>query len=297
MIKKILGLLGAMAAAAIGLQAQVTTSTLSGMVHEGKEPVAGVTVLAIHEPTGTTHYTYSSEDGSYILTGLQSGGPYTVTFSLLGYEEQTAKDITLDLGEATHLDATLKAEELEAAVILQIGPKLKLTRTGSSRNITSAQIESMPSIGRSITDFIRLSPYANGLSIAGGDGRMTHFTVDGANFNNNFGLDSKLPGGGNPISIEAIDQIQLVVSPYDVRQSGFIGGGINTVTKSGTNRFKASAYTYKHATNWTFGATVGGPIVKDKLSFFVNYEQEQKPEQVISYRARKDGEEPREREK
>ena len=292
MIKKILGLLGAMAAAATGLQAQVTTSTLSGMVNEGREPVAGVTVLAIHEPTGTTHYTYSGEDGSYILTGLQSGGPYTVTFSLLGYEEQTAKDITLDLGEATHLDATLKAEELEAAVVLQIGPKLKLTRTGSSRNITSAQIEGMPSISRSITDFIRLSPYANGLSIAGGDGRMTNFTVDGANFNNNFGLDSKLPGGGNPISIEAIDQIQLVVSPYDVRQSGFIGGGINTVTKSGTNTFKASAYTYKHATNWTFGATLGGPIIKDKLFFFVNYEQEQKPEQVISYRARKDGEEP-----
>ena len=115
MIKKILGLLGATAAAAFGLQAQVTTSTLSGMVHEGKEPVAGVTVLAIHEPTGTTHYTYSSEDGSYILTGLQSGGPYTVTFSLLGYEEQTAKDITLDLGEATHLDATLKAEEIGRA--------------------------------------------------------------------------------------------------------------------------------------------------------------------------------------
>lgn len=293
-MKNILAAIIIFHAVAVSLSAQVTTSTLSGVVNERKTetPIEGVAVLVRNEATGATAYTLTREDGTYILTGLQSGGPYTVSFSMPGYTEQSQDQIRLALGETTRLDATLEPEALDAAVVVQLAPKMRLSRTGSFRNITSAQIEAMPSVSRDITDFIRLSPYANGLSLAGGDGRVTHFTVDGANFNNNYGLDSKLPGGGSPISIEAIDQIQLVISPYDVRQSGFTAGGINTVTKSGTNSFRGSAYTY--FTNWrkywTLGATLGGPIIKDKLFLFLNYEQDHKPEQVIAYRARLEGE-------
>ena len=296
--------------AVIPLCAQVTHSTLSGQVFEGdvSRPVTGVTVLAVHEPTGTRSYTLSGENGNYTLTGLRSGGPYTVTFSMPGYAELNFDGLMLLLGENTRLDASLSPVELDAAVISQMGSKLRLTQTGSSQNISSEQIRQMPTISRSIVDYIRLSPYANGMSLAGGDGRMTNFTVDGANFNNNYGLNSDLPGGNNPISIESIDEIQLVISPYDVRQTGFIGGGINTVTKSGTNTFKGSAYTYftnekmqgsdvaakdlhlRPSSDWIFGATIGGPILKDKLFFFLNYEQENKPEQVISYQPRLDGE-------
>ena len=289
MLKRILTILGILAGAT--LQAQVTTSTLSGRVQEASEPLPGTVVLVTHIPTGTTSYAITTEDGSYLITGLLSGGPYTVQFSQMGYTAEEARNIILPLGEVTHLDATLKPEELQAAVVLQIGPRLKLTRTGSSENVTAAQIEAMPSINKSIEDYIRISPYANGMSLAGGDGRMTNFTVDGANFNNNYGLNSNLPGGGNPISIEAIDQIQVVISPYDVRQTGFIGGGINTVTKQGSNTFKASAYTYFDRKQ-IYGATLGGPIVKNKLFFFANYEEQRKPTQVILYRARLDNEQP-----
>ncbi len=152
---------------------------------------------------------------------------------------------------------------------------------------------SMPTINRSISDIARISPFANGMGFAGGDGRSTNFTVDGANFNNNFGLSSSLPGGGNPISLDAIEEIQVVIAPFDVRQTNFIGGGINAITKSGTNTFKGSAYTYFTNQNLrgnkigdvdfgerdeesrnVYGVTLGGPIIKNKLFFFVNGEYE-----------------------
>ena len=311
MMKRLLTILGILAG--FSLQAQVTTATLSGRVTElvpapqtqttyaaapqnstlttAPLPLPGAVVLVRHEPTGTTAYGITAEDGTYLVTGLMSGGPYSITFSQMGYCTEVAEGIMLPLGEVTRVDATLRPEELQAALVIQTGYRLNLTRTGSSENFTSAQIEAVPSIHKSIEDYVRISPYAHGMSLAGGDGRMTGFTVDGANFNNNYGLSSNLPGGGNPISIEAIDQIQVVISPYDVRQSGFIGGGINTVTKSGTNAFKASAYTYLDR-NQLLGATLGGPIVKGKLFFFLNYEEQRKPTQVILYRARQDGEEP-----
>ena len=154
-------------------------------------------------------------------------------------------------------------------------------------------ITNMPTVSRSITDFTRLSPYGgNGMSFAGADGRTANFTVDGANFNNNFGLSSSLPGGGNPISIDAIEEMQVVVSPFDVRQTNFIGGGVNAITKSGTNTFKGTAYIYHQNENMhgdaidreqisgareknektTYGFTLGGPIIKNKLFFFANAE-------------------------
>lgn len=164
-------------------------------------------------------------------------------------------------------------------------------------------------MNRSISDLARMSPYANGMSFAGGDGRSTNFTIDGANFNNNFGLSESLPGGGNPISMDAIEEMQVVVAPFDVRQTNFIGGGVNAITKSGTNDFKGTAYVYytnqdlrgnringedlggrADESKTIYGFTLGGPIVKNKLFFFANYEHETTPFQVIKYRAREDGE-------
>ena len=163
---------------------------------------------------------------------------------------------------------------------------------------------------RSLTDVTRLSPYGgNGMSFAGTDGRLANFTVDGANFNNNFGLSDGLPGGGNPISIEAIEEMQVVISPYDVRQTNFIGGGVNAVTKSGTNTFRGSAYIFHRNENMrgdavdryqipqsrekdqvtTYGFTLGGPIWKDKLFFFVNGEMTKQPTIVNRWRASENG--------
>ncbi len=166
----------------------------------------------------------------------------------------------------------------------------------------------MPTITRSVQDIARLSPFANGMSFAGSDGRSTNFTVDGANFNNNFGLSSNLPGGGNPISLDAIEEVQVVVAPFDVRQTNFIGGGINAITKSGTNEFKGTAYTYYKnqemrgnrideidfgirniESTKTYGISLGGPIIKNKLFFFVNGEYELKPGQVVNWRPSEDG--------
>lgn len=290
---------------------QVTTSSLSGQVCENEDgrPLAFVSVLAIHEPTGSRYESPAGESGHYALNGLRSGGPYTVVFSMPGYAEVTFTDIWLALGENTRLDALLSSSELDAAGVSEQASRLRLARTGSAVNFSRKAMDNMPTIDRSIADMIRYSPYANGMSIAGGDGRMTNFTVDGANFNNNYGLSANLPGGGNPISIESLEEMQLVVSPYDVRQSNFIGGGINAVTKSGSNTFQGTAYTYFSNQSmrgnkvagidlgerapeyeWIFGATAAGPIVKDKLFFFLNYEQENKPMQIISWRARLDDE-------
>ena len=176
--------------------------------------------------------------------------------------------------------------------------KFAAEKTGASTNINSSQIQNLPTVSRSITDVTRLSPYGgNGMSFAGSDGRTANFTVDGANFNNNFGLNDKLPGGGNPISLDAIEELQVVISPYDVRQTNFIGGGVNAITKSGTNTFKASAYVYHRNENMrgdaidreqiagarakdsqtTYGFTFGGPIIKDKLFVFVNGEMSKIP--------------------
>ena len=194
----------------------------------------------------------------------------------------------------------------EAMVIAASASKFAAEKTGAATNISSAQITSLPTVSRSITDVTRLSPYGgNGMTFAGADGRTANFTVDGANFNNNFGLNDGLPGGGNPISIDAIEELQVVISPYDVRQTNFIGGGVNAITKSGTNTFKGSAYVYHRNENMrgnqaagveiagardrdrntTYGFTLGGPIIKNKLFFFVNAEYAQTPSVAVRWRA------------
>ena len=217
--------------------AQVTTSSMNGIVtDEAGEPLMGATVTAVHVPTGSQYYALANEKGQYNITGMRTGGPYEVEISFLGMTPVKYTEVVLNLGEPYVISAKLRSSnELEAVVLVASTTKFAADKTGAATNISQSQMVNLPSVNRSIEDVAKLSPYANGMSFAGGDGRSSNFTVDGANFNNNFGLSDGLPGGGSPISIDAIQEVQVVIAPYDVRQTNFIGGGINAVTKSGTN--------------------------------------------------------------
>lgn len=311
MIKKLMFLLVAgMIFSAAMVQAQVTTSSMSGRITEADGPMIGATVVATHIPSGTTYGTITNKDGRFNLSGMRVGGPYSVAVSFVGYEKHTTEEITLKLGEAYLHNVVMNETTVSLSEVVVTASKTKFTteKTGASTNISNEELSAMPTINRSITDIVRMSPYTNGMSIAGGDGRSTNFRVDGANFNNNFGLGSNLPGGGTPISLDAIEEVQVVIAPFDVRQTNFIGGGINAITKSGTNAFKASAYTYFNnqdmrgnrvgdvdfgerniESRTIYGATFGGPIIKNKLFFFVNGEYEVRPGQVVTWRPSEDG--------
>ena len=298
----------------VSAAAQVTTSTLNGKISDQQgEGVPGATVVAVHTPSGTQYFAVANAEGRFTINGMRTGGPYTVEVSCMGYHNVTYTDITLQLAEAYALNATLSDDTemlSEAIVISEAASKFAAEKTGAATNINSAQITSLPTVSRSITDVTRLSPYGgNGMSFAGSDGRLANFTVDGANFNNNFGLSDGLPGGGTPISIDAIEEMQVVISPYDVRQTNFIGGGVNAITKSGTNTFKGTAYIYyrnenlrgdtvdgeqlagarNKDRNTTYGFTLGGPIIKNKLFFFANFEKSMTPTVVNRWRGSVDG--------
>ena len=294
--------------------AQITTSSMSGKVtmQGSGEEVIGATVQVVHEPSGTRYNAVSNVDGRFSIQGMRTGGPYTVTVSYIGFQPKSYKSITLQLGENFDLNVEMSedANELQEVVVTGSKSKFSAEKTGASTNINSAQIVNLPTVSRSITDVTRLSPYGgSGMSFAGADGRNSNFTVDGANFNNNFGLSEGLPGGGNPISLDAIEELQVVVSPYDVRQTNFIGGGVNAITKSGTNTFKGSAFIYHRNENLrgdaidhqtidgarekdqstTYGFTLGGPIIKNKLFFFVNGEMIKTPTVVNRWKGSRDG--------
>lgn len=293
------------------MQAQVTTSSMSGRVTDVDGTVIGATVVATHVPSGTTYGTVTNIEGRYNLNGMRVGGPYTVEVSYIGYGNNITEGITISLGENYAHNVVMQEETvaLGEVVVTALRTKFSSEKTGASTNINNEQMSRMPSVNRSITDITRLSPYASGMSIAAGDGRSANFTIDGANFNNNFGLSSSLPGGGNPISLDAIEEMQVVVAPFDVRQTNFIGGGVNAITKSGTNKFKGTAYTYLYNQDLrgnkigdvdfgdraeesknVYGFTLGGPIVKNKLFFFVNAELENRPGQVVTWRPSQNGE-------
>ena len=298
----------------VSASAQVTTSALNGRIaDENGETIPGATVIATHTPSGTQYYAVANAEGRFFINGMRSGGPYTVEVSCLGYQTVTYTDITLQLAESYNLSVDLAIDNemlSEAIVVSTAASRLSVEKTGAATNISNDQITALPTVTRSIEDVTRLSPYGgNGMTFAGADGRTANFTVDGANFNNNFGLNDGLPGGGNPISLDAIEELQVVISPYDVRQTNFIGGGVNAITKSGTNTFKGSAYVYHRNENLrgdtiageqidgaravdrntTYGFTLGGPIVKNKLFFFVNAEYVKIPTIANRWRASTDG--------
>lgn len=297
MQKRILFLVSMMMIVCHSIMAQVTTSSMNGKVTlKGTgEQLVGATIQAVHEPSGTRYGAVTNVDGRFNIQGMRTGGPYKVTVSYVGYQTKTYTGIKLQLAEVYNLNVELSEDAalLGEVVVSATASKFAAEKTGASTNINKSQIANLPTVSRSITDITRLSPYGgNGMSFGGVDGRTANFTVDGANFNNNFGLSPSLPGGGNPISIEAIEELQVVVAPYDVRQTNFIGGGVNAITKSGNNQFQGTAYVYHENENLrgdavkrqqisgarekdqktTYGFTLGGPILKNKLFFFVNAE-------------------------
>ena len=311
MRKKILFLMVLMLTSALTIMAQITTSSMAGKVTfedvKGEE-VIGATVVAVHEPSGTRYTAVTNVSGNFTIQGMRTGGPYEVTISYIGYQPKVIKGITLELAETYNLNTWLSedANVLTEVVVSGKASKFAAEKTGASTNINNAMITNLPTVNRSITDVMRLSPYGgNGMSLAGGNGKMTNFTVDGANFNNNFGLTENLPGGGNPISLDAIEEMQVVISPFDVRQTNFIGGGVNAITKSGTNTYKGTAYIYHKNENMqgdavdreqiasarernkttTYGFTLGGPIIKNKLFFFVSGEMVKSPTITNRWRA------------
>ncbi len=285
--------------AALTAFAQVTTSGINGIVTAGNEEAIGATITAKHVPSGTIYRAITNIDGRYTLTGMRTGGPYEVEISYIGFQTQKFTDIQLALGQNTVLDAALSenSEMLkEVVVVAKANNTMRSDRSGAVTNLNAQAMAVVPTVGRSLTDIMKMTPQsssASGMAIGGGNYRQSSVTIDGASFNNAFGLGgSPLPGGGTPISMDALDQMTVSITPYDVRQSGFTGGGINAVTKSGTNEFRGSAYTYLTSSslkgarvgdislpvddghNNTFGLTFGGPIIKDKLFFFVNGEIE-----------------------
>ena len=313
MIKKICILLVALIiSSATIMQAQVTTSSMGGRVSDAEGAVIGATVIATHTPSGTTYGTVTNPEGRFNLNGMRVGGPYTVTVTFIGYGAFTQNNITLSLGENYVMNVVLSEEStsLDEVIVAAARTKFSNEKTGAVTNITTDQIANLPTVNRSIMEITRLSPYGgNGMSFVGTDGRTANFTVDGANFNNNFGLSDRLPGGGNPISIEAIEELQVVIAPYDVRQTNFIGGGVNAITRSGTNTFRGSAYVFhrnenlrgdavrgqqiqgarEKDRNTTYGFTLGGPVIKNKLFFFVNAEMSKTPTIANRWRASTDG--------
>ena len=294
------------------MMAQITTSGMSGKVTADGEDVIGATIEVVHVPSGTKYQAVTNAKGMYAINGMRPGGPYRVKVSYIGYQSKSFDNVSLQLGQTYNLNVGLNedAQQLGEVVVNAKATKFTTEKTGASTNIDNQMLQSMPSVSRSITDYTRLSPYGgNGMSFAGADGRTANFTVDGADFNNNFGLSSALPGGGSPISIDAIQEMQVVISPFDVRQTNFVGGGVNAITKSGTNTFRGTAYVYhqneqmrgdavdgeqiagareKDRTT-TWGMTLGGPIIKDKLFFFVNGEMKKIPTVANRWRGSEDG--------
>ncbi len=282
--------------------AQVTTSNIKGLiVDDQNEPLFGATVVALHVPTGTKYGGTTNKDGRYNLLNMRVGGPYTVTMSFVGFKNQEFSDITLTLGKTLSLDVKLTpdSQELEEVVLQGTGGNNTFgnDRTGAQTNVGRRELTTLPTISRSSADFTRLEPSASGGSFGGRNDQFNNFSLDGAIFNNPFGLDAATPGGqtdAQPVSLDAIDQIQVSSAPYDVTQSGFTGASVNAVTKSGTNEFHGTVYGFFRNEDMTgskikgdelgdakleqsqYGLSVGGPIVKNKLFFFVNFEKDER---------------------
>lgn len=286
---------------AVCASAQVTTSAISGhLVDESQQPVIGAAVTAVHTPSGTRYNAVTNNDGRFVIQGMRTGGPYTVTIHYIGYSTLTFEKLYLELGNTLPLNAVMKENDTqlgEATVTTTTKPK-----GGGAKNFQLSTITSTPTIDRSIQDIVKNTPMVlssknGGITIAGTNNRYNSFQIDGTVANDVFGLSAGATNGAqtgaNPISMDAIQEIQVVIAPYDVRQGGFTGGGINAITKQGTNETHGSAYVYFNNQNMygrydanndyaksplsqqyerTYGGTLGGAIIKDKLFYFVSAE-------------------------
>ena len=295
-------------------KAQETTSEIQGTVSDnGQTPLAGATITAIHQPTGTKYATTSRKNGQYNLANIRVGGPYLITTTFVGFQEEKQNSIFLTLGTAFKADFTLQTSAASLTEVVVTGRKsdkvFSKSRTGSAEIITRQQIDLLPTTSRSIQDYTRLTPTANGSSFGGRSSAYNNLTVNGASFNNTFGLSGSLGGqtASQPFSIDALEQIQVNIAPYDVTLGNFTGAGINAVTKSGTNEFKGSIYNFWKSPDLTGlkvgpnkiakqqfeyknrGVSVGGPIIKNKLFFFVSGEQQRESAPATSRVASRNG--------
>jgi hypothetical protein len=309
--------LGLMLAAAIPVAAQsVTTGSIGGVVTDGNKPVAGASVIAIHEPSGTSYEATTRADGRFSMPNMRVGGPYTVTVNYVGagtaFAPKNVQDLAVNLGVTTDVVVNVQAIAVSETVTVtgKTDPVFSSDRTGAATTLGRAEL-SLPTISGRLDSIVRLTPQSGGgLSFAGQDSRMNNITVDGSYFNSSFGLGNS-PGDRTsvaPISLQSIEQVQVNVAPFDVRQGGFVGAAVNTVTRSGTNQFRGSAYrqfrsqgmvgtkakalavnpgtfTFKENGEW-----VAGPVVKSKLFFFQNFEKELTEQPNTTFRANKGGE-------
>ena len=276
---------------------QTTTSSIKGIVKSTtSETLPGATIQAIHTPTGSKYSALSNADGRFNMLNMRIGGPYKIVVTFVGFQTEEFNDVYLDLGKIFSLDVVLKEDSQKLEEVKVVGSKNKVFqsgRTGAETTIGRRELSTLPSISRSASDFTRLEPTASGGSFGGRNEKYNNFSLNGAVFNNPFGLDAATPGGqtgAQPISLDAIEQIQVATAPYDVTLSGFTGASVNAVTKSGTNEFHGTAYTFYRNQDMTgskikgenifvpsleqtqAGFSVGGPIIKNKLFFFTNFE-------------------------
>ncbi|MEP6713813.1 MAG: TonB-dependent receptor, partial [Ferruginibacter sp.] len=286
------------------INAQVTTSSVGGFVKSSTgEALPGATITATHEPTGNVYRVISKAGGKFDINNMNPGGPYNITVSFVNFETFKRDEVYLTLGESSKQDFALSGKATELTTVVVSSTRQSAGKGGTETTIGRDRIANMPSVGRNITDFLRAVPQAKltttegAISVAGQNNRYNAFYIDGALNNDVFGLAASGTNGGQaniaPISIDAIDQVQVVISPYDASLSGFTGGGINAITRSGTNTLTGSVYylyrneqlTGKTPTgdkelasrlgkfeNKTYGFRVGGPIIKNKLFYFINAE-------------------------
>ena len=290
------------------VSAQVTTASMSGkVVDASNESLIGATVRAVHTPTGTIYNTVTQSNGQYRFQNLRIGGPYTVEFSYVGFNPEKVSNINLVLGEDHTLNIVMKEDAQTLGEVLVVADRssvISSNRTGAQEIITRDKMDKMPSLSHSLTDFTKLTPMSSGSNFAGTSYRFNNVTVDGASFNNSFGLSSSLGAAGTePISLEALEQVQVMIAPYDVRNGAFTGAGINSVTKSGSNQWHASAYMYTKSPSMTgyrqkddintvtefsnhqYGISLSGPIIKNKLFFYLNGEMDRQ-EKPVNYKPR-----------
>lgn len=294
--------------------AQTTTSTIIGHISDGKDAVSDAVITIVHDPSGIPFYALSNEKGDYVINNILAGGPYTVRVERLNYKTMIVKDVEAPLGEAVVVDVTLSPSSVRLEEVTVFGEGLNspmnIHRSGSGVHFSPKEIDAVPTVSRSLYDLLKLTPQGistdAGMSIGGGNYRSSVVSVDGAGFNNAFGIGSSLPAGGTPISIEAIDRLDVNITPFNVRHSGFQGSAINMVTKHGTNVWHGSVYDYmmgsalqghkvddyrltgSSTSNNTMGFTVGGPLVKNKLFIFLNGEYTLDYEAGSSIQARPD---------
>ena len=279
---------------------QVTSSSISGtIVSADKKAMDGATIVAIHEPSGTRYAATSGKGGSYTIFNVRVGGPYKVTISYSGYQSVVETGIYATLGNAANVDATLNTTAVQLKDVVITGtanPLLNSKANGASITLGRVALNAAPTIGRTLNDATKYNAYSNGRSFAGQDSRFNNFTIDGSVFNNGFGLGNQAQAGGRTgsaaISLDALEELQINITPYDIRQSGFAGASLNAVTKSGTNEVSGSVFRFwnnrglagsKAASEVnnvpstpfqaeTQGGRLGGAIIKNKLFYFVNYE-------------------------